>query len=233
MAIAATTIDAARRSRAVASDHTLLEMPGLDWAVGELYTGMARFGMWDEILAEAAPNPELRGLTAGYHYARATALAAKGSISGAESELAKLEKLSETAGPDDGAGLNTAKDVFAIAVMMAKARIADARGANDEAIALLKEAAVAEDRLAYDEPADWFVPVRHVLGAALLKAGRAAEAEAVYRDDLRRYPGNGWALFGLAQSLSTQARSAEADAVRREFEKAWDKSDVKLTASAF
>src|SRR5205085_3750108 len=135
------------------------------------------------ILAEPAPNSDLRGLSAGYHYARAIALASKGGVSEADSELAALEKMAETAGPDDAAGLNTAKDMFAVAVLVAKARIADARGANDEAIALLKKAATAEDRLAYDEPADWFVPVRHVLGAALLKEARAVHAEAVYRED--------------------------------------------------
>jgi tetratricopeptide (TPR) repeat protein len=228
----AETIDAGRKSRAIVSDDILLAMPGLDWPVSELYIGMVRFGMWDEILAEPAPDPKLRGLTAGYLYARTTALAAKGRILDAEAELAALQKLSESAGSDDAAGLNAAKDVFAVAVLVAEARIAAAQGKDDEAIALLSQALKAEDQLAYDEPADWFVPVRHSLGAALLKAGRATDAEAVYRDDLRRYPENGWALYGLAQSLTAQGRNTEASLVRSQFDRAWQKADVALVTSA-
>jgi tetratricopeptide (TPR) repeat protein len=229
----ADTIDAARKSRAVASDDTLLMMPGLDWPVTEVYTGMVRFGLWDEILAEPAPNPKLLGLTAGYLYARAIALAAKNRIPDAEAELAALQRLLASAAPDDAAGLNTAKDVFSVAVLVAKARIAAAQGADGEAITILTQALGAEDLLAYDEPSDWFVPVLHVLGAALLKAGRSADAETVYRDDLRRHPENGWALYGLAQSLSAQTRNDEATAVRDRFGKAWKNADTTINGSAF
>ncbi len=90
-----------------------------------------------------------------------------------------------------------------------------------------------EDQLAYDEPPEWFVPTRHMLGVALLKMNRAAEAEAIYRDDLRRNRGNGWALFGLAQALQAQGRDAESAAARRDYEKAWAGADVVLMASAF
>jgi hypothetical protein len=90
-----------------------------------------------------------------------------------------------------------------------------------------------EDRLAYDEPADWFLPVRHQLGAVLLSYGKAREAEAVYREDLVRHPRNGWALFGLAQTLRAQHREQEAAAAEREFATAWSNADVKPTASAF
>jgi tetratricopeptide (TPR) repeat protein len=229
----AATIEAARKARALVSDDILLAMPGADWQMSDLYTGMVRFGMWDDILAEPAPNPKLAALTAGYSYARATALAAKGRVSEAATELATLQKMAETVGPAAGAGLNTAKDVFAVAVLVAKARVAAAQGKDAEATNLLEEAVKAEDRLAYDEPADWFVPVRHLLGAALLKTGRASDAEAVYREDLRRHPHNGWALYGLARSLSAQTRGAEATAVEAEFAKAWQTADVTLTASAF
>ena len=90
-----------------------------------------------------------------------------------------------------------------------------------------------EDQLAYDEPQDWFVPVRHMLGAELTKMSRPVEAESVYREDLRRNRGNGWSLFGLAQALKAQGRDTEAAAVRSHYAKAWSGSDVVLTASAF
>jgi hypothetical protein len=135
-----------------------------------------------------------------------------------------------SAAPNDSAGLNIAKDVFAVAVLVARARIAAAQGADGEAIRTLTQALDAEDRLAYDEPPDWFVPVRHVLGAALLKADRA---EDVYRDDLRHHPENGWVLYGIAQSLRAQARNDEATAVQDRFGKAWKNADTTLKASAF
>lgn len=168
----AETIEAAQKSRAIISDDLLLAMPGIDWYVAELYTGMVRFGMWDEILAEPAPNPKLTGLTGGYLYAQATALAAKGRLDDARTQLAELEKLAAAA-PNDSAGLSSARDVFAVAILNAKARIASAENRDDEAIVILRDAVAKEDRLAYDEPADWFFPTRHVLGAALIKAGRS------------------------------------------------------------
>ena len=202
----ADTLDAARRSRAIISDELLAAMPGSDWYVAETYAAMVRFGLWDQMLAEPAPDPKLSALSVGYHYAKATALAATGLIPEAKMALAELEKRAAGAAPDDGAGLNAATDVFAVAVLVAKARVATAENNNDEAIALLTEAAGKEDQLAYDEPSDWFFPARHLLGAALLQAGRPLNAEAVYREDLRRHPENGWALYGLAQSLTAQQK---------------------------
>jgi len=89
-----------------------------------------------------------------------------------------------------------------------------------------------EDKLAYSEPADWFYPVRHFLGAALLAAGKAKDAEAVYREDLRHNPGNGWGRFGLWQALKAQKKGKEALAAEAQFKEAWKRADVTLTTSA-
>jgi tetratricopeptide (TPR) repeat protein len=229
----AETLEATRQARAVISDDLLMEMPGSDWYIAETYASMVRFGMWDELLAESAPNPKLKALTDGYHYGRVMALAAKGRTDAAKTELAELEKMISVITADDSAGLNTAGDVLAVAILVGKARIADAEQRSGEAIVLLTEAAAKEDGLAYDEPSDWFFPVRHALGAALLRAGKAQEAEDVYREDLRRHPENGWALYGLTQSLTAQHKDAEAKAVRQRFDKAWQSADITLTASAF
>ena len=167
------------------------------------------------------------------HHARASALAAKGRIAEAKAELVALEHLAGKASDGDGAGLNAAGDVFAVAVLVAMARIASAANDNAHAITLLTEAVAKEDRLAYDEPSDWFFPARHLLGAALLRDGRAPDAEAVYVEDLRRHPENGWALFGLTQSLEAQHKDAEAKAARHRFDQAWKDADITLTASAF
>jgi hypothetical protein len=59
------------------------------------------------------------------------------------------------------------------------------------------------------------------------------EAEAVYRDDLKRNPDNGWSLFGLAQSLRAQGKMEDAAATEARFQKAWTLADVTLSASRF
>jgi tetratricopeptide (TPR) repeat protein len=222
----AETIEAARESRALVSDDMLLTMPGKAWHVAELYAAMVRFGMWDAILAEPAPNPKLIGLSGAYLYAKAVALAAKGRIDEAKTALKGLEE------PEVDAG-NRIRNALEVAVLNAKARIAVAEGKNDEAIGMLRDAVAKEDKLAYSEPADWFFPNRHILGAVLLKSGRNADAEAEYRDDLTRHPNNGWALYGLAQSLRMQGRHADAETVQRTFDAAWKNADVTLVASAF
>ncbi|HMG04267.1 MAG TPA: hypothetical protein VK581_02325, partial [Chthoniobacterales bacterium] len=102
----------------------------------------------------------------------------------------------------------------------------------DAGVAELQTAVKEEDALKYDEPPAWMIPVRHSLGAVLMKAGRFAEAEQVYRDDLAKLPENGWSLFGLAESLAAQRKSDdEAAATQAKFQKIWAKADVKITTS--
>jgi tetratricopeptide (TPR) repeat protein len=90
-----------------------------------------------------------------------------------------------------------------------------------------------QDGLRYTEPAYWNKPVRHDLGAALLAAGQAAEAERVYREDLAKFPDNGWSLYGLAESLEAQGKTAEAAEVRSRLDGAWSDADVTLAGSRF
>jgi tetratricopeptide (TPR) repeat protein len=226
------TVEALRQARAAVPDSMLLGMPGLDWSIGYLYDGMARFGRWDEILAEPAPDPKLAGLTIAWLQARATALAAKGRVAEARSTIIELDRAIAAVPAEATQGQNAARPLYEIGSLKAKARVALAEGKPAAAIAALREAAAKEDKLAYNEPSDEFFPVRHLLGAALLDAGRAAEAEAVYRDDLRRQPGNGWALHGLAEALAAQGK-IEAGGIRLQFEDAWRQADTRLAGSAF
>lgn len=123
--------------------------------------------------------------------------------------------------------------MLAVARRVAAARISAAEGHTEDALFDLRDAVRLEDGLGYDEPSDWFFPVRHVLGAELIRVGRATEAERVYREDLERHPGNGWALLGLAQALRWQGRVAEASTAEAEFRKAWRYATVSISASAF
>jgi predicted Zn-dependent protease len=227
----AETLDAVRHLREAVPESLMLEMAGIDWYGAEEYMAMVRFGLWDELLAAPAPNRELKALTGGYLFGRTLALAAKGRQADAEQTLAQLEQLANEVPADMPAGLSSAKDVLAVAVPLARGRLAASAGRTGEALKLLAEAVSREDALAYDEPADWFFPVRHLLGAELMKAGKAAAAERVYREDLKRNPGNGWSLFGLAQALAAQHKDAAANEAEARFRTAWQHADVTLTAS--
>jgi len=229
----AETVAAADSSRRVVSDEMLIAMPGADWYIAELYTARIRFGLWDEILTMTAPNPRFAALTGGYLYARALALAALGRRDEARATLGKLQALIATVPADTPAAMNTVKDVLGIGVLIVQARIAAAEQRPDEAVQLLQQAVQAEDKLAYNEPRDWLFPVRHVLGAQLMQNNKASEAEAVYRQDLKLNPGNGWALYGLSAALKAQSKTKEAAQCAQQFATAWKHSDITLTASAY
>ena len=228
----AETLLATRKLSDAFPQSMMLMMPGTDWYGAARYLAYVRFGLWDEMLGEPAPDEKLRALTGGYLFGRTLALAAKGRVEQAKQELAALERLATGVAPDSGAGLNLAKDVLAVAVTIGQARVAASEGRSDDAVRLLTEAVAKEDALSYDEPADWFFPVRHLLGAELLSIRRPAEAERVFRDDLARNPENGWALKGLSEALRALGKSAEAQALGDRIERAWRNADVVVDSSA-
>ncbi len=192
---------------------------------------MIRFGQWDAILAEKAP-PEGFPIARGFwHHARGVAFAAKGQPAKARPELEALRAVAKSTPNEAHFGNNTAADLFAVADAMLEGEILASEGKLDESIRTLTAAVTKEDALRYDEPPDWVVPVRHALGAFLLKADRAAEAEAVYRADLTRWPENGWSLHGLSQSLSRQGRTAEAALMQKRFQEIWKHADISIDSS--
>jgi tetratricopeptide (TPR) repeat protein len=203
------------------------------WGLTQQYEALVRFGLWDEMIALSPPETGAPGLTAGYLYARGVALASRGRGEEAQRALLALQQLAASLPPDAAAGFNTLPAVIAVAEPILAARIAATSRHDAEAVALLEQAVRAEDRLAYNEPSDWFFPVRQLLGAQLLIAARPREAEAVYREDLAHNPANGWSLYGLAAALSAEGRSRQAERVRAQFETAWQHADVRLPASAF
>src|SRR5262249_47077856 len=156
---------------------------------------------YDEALKEAAPPAEFPAAVALWHGARALAFVGKKDAAGAQAELAALRAGVAGISADAPEGYNKAKDLCASAGNLAVGQLAMQQGRTEEGIAALRAAVATEDTLRYDEPADWYFPVRPALGAALLAAGRGAEAQAVYEADLQRLPENGWSLYGLAESL--------------------------------
>lgn len=196
---------------------------------------MVRFGQWDEILASAGRSDPPLFVAAMDHFARGMALSAKGRSAEAKAELAALEKIANGPALRDIRimDVNSLGDIAPIGAAMLRGDIAEKAGSYDTAVAEFRRAAEMEDALLYSEPPEWFLQPRQYLGHAWLQAGKLQEAERVYREDLKRHRGNGWALRGLEQSLRKQGRAAEADAVRRDFERAWQRADVQLTASRF
>ena len=121
--------------------------------------------------------------------------------------------------------------VLAIAAVVLGARIAEARHDYQKALDLFFKGIKEEDSLAYDEPPQWFHPVRESFGGYLLRRGNYVDAEGIFRNDLERNKHSGRSLFGLMESLKAQKRSAAAAAVQREFETAWKNADTKLSIS--
>jgi hypothetical protein len=121
--------------------------------------------------------------------------------------------------------------IYTLASAMIEGEILIREAKTDQGLDKLRQAVTLEDALHYDEPPAWMIPARHVLGAALMKAGKAAEAEQVYRADLAKLPDNGWSLFGLAQALRAQNKTDEAATYQAKFEKVWAKADIKIKSS--
>jgi len=194
-----------------------------------LYTKM-RFGMWDEVLAEPAPAADLPFMTAMWHAARGLALAAQGKVDEAETERGAVAKIK-----DDPAlktlgisSVNSAASITAIAHAVLSGEIETRRRRADQAARHFTDAVALEDSLTYMEPPDWPVPVRQLQGAALLELGRTKEAETAFRDDMKKFPDNGWSLSGLQASLEKQGKSAEAATVKARLDQQWKMSDIQV-----
>ena len=211
----------------------VLARGGSGWELTPQYAALVRFGLWDELIALTPPDARAPGLRAGYLYGRGVALAARGRLAEARAALEELAALAATVAPGAPAGGSTLRAVLEVAAPVLAARIAATELRSADAVAALAQATTAEDRLSGGDGAEWFFPVRHLLGAQLLVAGRAAEAERVYREDLERHPRNGWALFGLAAALRAEGRNRAAAAGNREFSLVWRHADVRLLSSAF
>jgi tetratricopeptide (TPR) repeat protein len=230
----ALAIEAAKRTVATTPVEAAKQVPFLEPYVHYHYLTLVTFGRWDELLAMPLPPAKLAYSRGMAQYARGVALAATRRFAEAQAALDTLRQIagSGTRGYAS-AGWTTPSTNLQIATHALLGEIAARRGALEEGIVHFRQAMNIEDDQLYTEPPDWYYPIRHSLGAVLLRAGRAVEAERLYREDLKRFPENGWSLFGLAQALREQGKSAAAADVAARFARAWAGADVTLTASRF
>ena len=219
-------VEAARTLQTKTNLEVARSVPMVQSFVPFLDLTLVNFGRWSEVLAQPLPPADLKYASLMAHYARGVAFAATGKTTDAAAELEQVKQADAAASPAD-------KPVADIAMHALLGEIAQRSGKLDEAAQHYTAALSIEDAMLYFEPPTWYYPIRHSLGTVLLRQGKAAEAEVVYREDLKRFPENGWALFGLMQALRAQGKDAEASAVDTRFHQAWKDGDVTLTASRF
>lgn len=182
---------------------------------------MTRFAKWNDMLAQPEPkekSPYLHGI---YHYSRGLAFAGLGRIKEAQAERESMQEVAEQVPPDETLMINTSRSVLGIGLADLDARIARAEKDTDREIAHFRKAVELQDKQIYMEPPEWHYPVRESLGGALLRQGKSAEAEAVFRKDLEINPRNGRSLFGLLEALKAQGKAIDARWIERQYKEAW------------
>ena len=186
------------------------------------YFAHAQFSTPEAILALPDPGdavPYVRGL---WLYARGVALTAKGDFAGATAAADAIEKLETTADFKLLKESNVpAQEVLRIARTVITARVAQAKGDKATAVAQFEKAAALQDALPYTEPPYWYYPIRQSLAAALLQAGRYAEAKQQFELALRRAPANGWSYYGLAELHKARGDTAAARKAEADLAKTW------------
>ena len=225
-------IEAARKLAANVSLEQIDQFPTIEFFKTVPLQSLVHFGHWDEILAEPQPRADLGYSNAIWHYARGVAFANKGDLKAARAEQAALVPLK--ANPKvmvlDGSDY-PASQLLAIADDLLQGEIAMAAKDNKTAIAKYTAAVAGQDALPYTEPPFWYYPTRQSLGEALLLAGKAKEAQAVYEQDLKQYAHNGWSTYGLILALEAQGKADEAAMLREHFKAMWQFADVELKGS--
>lgn len=200
------------------------DMPALGGFMTVPMAVEVRFHKWNEILKMPPPDPAIETATVFWHFARGLALAGTGDLHGAEAEHTIVAAAEEKTSPDAIFQMpinNKTKDILKIAENVLGAKISLAKKDMDATVNQLRTAVALQDSLKYDEPQDWFYPVRESLGAVLLKTGDYAGAEEVFRADLERNPRNPRSLFGLEEALKAERRAYDAGFVRRQFDASW------------
>lgn len=204
------------------------KMEDLEYYASAPLTVLISFQRWKEILEMKQPSEEMKVTTALWRFGRALALANLDNLPQAQEEQRLFLDKRNQISSNQTFGYNRANQILDIANYCLESEIAEKQGNFNQAVNSLKEAVAIQDRLRYNEPPDWFFPTRITLGALLLRMQKSEEAEKTFREELKRHPRNGRALFGLRESLKAQSRLADSYWANEEFQKAWQYSTLQL-----
>lgn len=227
--LAMRTIDA--MVTAIPEEFLIGAAPIVDGFLAMPFETRLRFGQWNDVLDFPEPHERYPLARALRHAARACALAALARPQDARLSQAQFYQSRRRVPADSTFGNNASSDVLLVATHMMNGEILIAEGKMDQGIATLRMAVEAEDKLRYDEPPDWILPTRHPLGAALIRTGRFTEAEAVYREDLRRLPHNGWSLYGMSRAYQGLGDGRLANVFSDRFARMWSQADIEIVSS--
>jgi len=227
-----TAIEAARAVASKVPVQVAREVSFAEGIPAYAHLTLVTFGRWDDVLAQPMPPAELIVATGLASYARGVAHAAQGHPAEAAADLEKVRRAAAAQLAARGPQWPTNK-ALDIAVHALAGEIALRARRLDDAVGHFQAGVAIEDGMRYEEPPLWYYSLRQSLGRALLEAGRPADAEAAYREDLKKFPENGWSLFGLAQALRAQGKLGDAAPVEARFRRAWAGADVTLEASRF
>jgi tetratricopeptide (TPR) repeat protein len=207
------------------------DMPMFEPILGKSILMWERFHKWDEILKQPEPDASQPSTLALWHFARGEAFAARGDIPKAEAEQRAFLQAQKLVPADSMSSLNPTSKILLIAEDVLNARIAEAKHDNQRALDSFFKGIKDEDALTYDEPPQWFHPVRESFGGFLLRIGNYADAEGMFRNDLKRNKLSGRSLFGLMESLKALKKTQAAAVAQRDFETAWKNADTKLSVA--
>jgi tetratricopeptide (TPR) repeat protein len=224
----AVSLDAAKKTTEIALS-VVKDMPMAEFVVPYAMFFSLRFQKWDDVLAMPQPDASLPTAVALWHFGRGVAFSGKKNLDDAKAEKKAFDEAAAKVPADATMGLNTSKDLLAVASAMLDAALLEVNNDTDYTVPAWRKAVKAEDKLAYDDPPAWFYPIRESLGVALINDGRGDavnEAVNVFKEDLKRNPGSGRSLFGLAEALKKQHQGEEAAKIMVEFRKAWARADI-------
>lgn len=217
-----TAIRESQRLRRVLDPETSARIAWVQVIDAAPYLTLVQYADPQAVLSAPAPDNRLTYARAMRHYARAVAYARLNDTDGYDREIIALAQIKASGTFDDMIAQGVpALDLISLAELMAYARRATALGQHDQAVRLYEQAAVLEATIPYMEPAYWPWPVQQSLGAALIQAGRPAEAKEAFRQALMQSPNNGWALYGLAEAETALGNRREAARARQAFRQAW------------
>lgn len=223
------SLDAARKLVEKTPEKMFATIPSIERYLTMPYFSLIRFGKWDEVLKEPKPKVDYLYATLMWHYAQGLAYAKKGDIKKAKEHLEIVEK-----GCEHETIIDLDNDHYPVlsmsrmAALVLRAEVLGLDGRSASKVKQLEEAVAIQDALIYDEPPQFYYPIRQSLGVAHLENSDPKAAERAYREDLDKFPQNGWSLYGLYQALSAQNKVQEANEVKKQYEKAWSLADVEL-----